>query len=364
MNKRILFTFLVVLLVGLGLWALFRKKPESSTPSTSVETQNQPTEQPPPQARPGSPNNTPSPVTTAPRRSQARTAGNTVVEGVPVSEEVLRYIENVKADPDYDWKQPINFYGRVVDENNQPVAGATAGFEWTDLSQKGTSKATAISDETGFFSLTDRQGKRLVVDVAKDGYYSGGNSRNAAFEYANPGDGLFTPDSANPVVFHLRKKGEAAQLIHGLKLFGSRVDGTLSYVDLTTAKNGRTPPGDLTVQCTRSERNADKKFDWTFTLGVPGGGLIKSTDEFMFLAPDSGYQPTFQISHRINDPDWTGQEKHKFFIKSQDGRHYARIEITIMPDYNQNAAYDVEWFLNPNGSPNLESAPDKTTNVQ
>ena len=62
----------------------------------------------------------------------------------------------------------------------------------------------------------------------------------------------------------------------------------------------------------------------------------------MFLAPVGGYQPTFQISHRINDPDWTGQEKHKFFIKSQDGQHY----------------------VNPNGSPNLESDPDKTTNVQ
>jgi hypothetical protein len=361
MNKRIFLAFIVVLLVGLGLWALLRKKPESPTPAMSVEAQNQPTEQQ--QAKPGSPR-TSTPVTTAPVRSRSSTTGGTVVEGVPVSADVLRYVQNVQADPQYDWKQPINFYGSVLDENNQPVSGATASFEWTDLSQKGTSKATAISDANGFFSVTDQQGKRLFVDVAKDGYYSSGNARGAAFEYANPGDGLFTPDAANPVVFHLRKKGEAAQLIHGLKLFGTRIDGSLSYVDLTTAKNGRTPPGDLTVQCTRSERNADKKFDWTFTLGVPGGGVIQSTDEFMFLAPDGGYQPTFQISHRINDPDWTGQEKRKFFIKSRNGQHYARIEIKIMPDYNQNAAYDVEWFLNPNGSPNLESAPDKTTNVQ
>jgi hypothetical protein len=169
---------------------------------------------------------------------------------------------------------------------------------------------------------------------------------------------------ARPTNPELRKRAQAAQLIHGLKLFGSRVDGTLSYVDLTTAKAALTPPGDLTVQCIRSERNADKRFDWTFTLGVPGGGLIESTNEFMFLAPDGGYQPSFQISHRINGPDWTGQEKHKFFVKSQDGQHYARIQITIMPDYGQNAAYDLEWYLNPNGSPNLESAPDKTTKVQ
>jgi hypothetical protein len=232
--------------------------------------------------------------------------------------------------------------------------GANAHFKWTSLSTNGTSEADAPSDISGFFSLTDRQGKRLSVTVSKNGYYTPKSEELSSYEYASPGDGLYTPDAASPVIFHLRRKGQGENLIHGLKLFGSRVDGTLSYVDLATAKNGLAPPGDLTVQCTRSERNADKKFDWTFTLGVPGGGLLESTDEFMFLAPDGGYQPSFQISHKISDPDWTGQEKHRFFIRSQNGQHYARIEITIMPDYSQNAAYDSEWYLNPNGSRNLE----------
>ena len=265
----------------------------------------------------------------------------------------MRYIQNVHADPQYDWKQPINFYGKVVDETNQPVANADVHFVWNDLSQKGTSETNAQSDGNGLFLFTGQQGKRLFVDVAKNGYYA--SRRNPlAFEYANPADGLFTPDAANPVVFHLRKKGQAEQLIHGLKLFGSRVDGSLSYVDLTAAKNGRTPPGDLTVQCTRSEPNDEKKFDWTFTVGVPDGGLIESTNEFDFVAPETGYQSSYQIAHRASDSDWTGQEKRKFFVKSQGGQHYARIEITIIPDYNQNAAYDVEWFLNPSGSRNLE----------
>lgn len=231
MNKRIL-ALILVLLVGFGLWALLRKKPEVPAPSTPVEVQTPSPQQEQParqqQERPTSPRASP-PVATTPDRPRSQATGGTVVEGVPVAEDVLRYVQNVQADPQYDWKQPINFYGSVLDENNQPVSGATASFEWTDLSQKGTSKATAISDANGFFSLTDQQGKRLFVDVAKDGYYSSGNARGAAFEYANPGDGLFTPDAANPVVFHLRKKGEAAQLIHGLKLFGSRVDGSVSY---------------------------------------------------------------------------------------------------------------------------------------
>lgn len=355
-NRRFL-AFLFVLLVGLGLWALLRKKPESPALSTPVEAQNQPSQQ----ASSGIPQ-TPS-TAPAPLRSRPHTSNTVVVEGVPVSEDVIRYVQSRKADPLYDWKQPIDFYGKAVDENNQSVAGASVDYTWSTISTNGTLTKQGVTDGSGFFEIHET-GKGISITVSKQGYYTTPSERLRSYEYANPGDGLFTPDAANPVVFRLRKKGEAAQLIHGLKLFGSRVDGTLSYVDLTTAKAALTPPGDLTVQCTRSERNADKRFDWTFTLGVPGGGLIESTNEFMFLAPDGGYQPSFQISHRINDPDWTGREKRKFFVRSHDGQHYARIEITIIPDYSQNAAYDLEWYLNPNGSPNLESAPDKTTKVQ
>ena len=265
---------------------------------------------------------------------------------------VKEYVEKSMADPQYDWKQPVNFYGLVLDDSNTPVEDANIHFSLNDLSEKGTSKFDIKSDANGFFSLTDRRGKYLYVTIGKSGYYD--SHQSGGYEYANPADGLFTPDPNRPVVFHLRKKGEGADLIHGLKILGSRIDGTLSYVDLTEGKNSLTPPGDLTVQCTRSEIGKDKKFDWTFKLGAPDGGLIESTDEFMFLAPEDGYQPIYQISHKVSDSDWVAGEKHKFYVKSQDGKHYSRIEINIIPDYNQNAAYDLKWDLNPNSSRNLE----------
>jgi hypothetical protein len=350
MNRKRFLIFILVLLAVFGLWDLFRKKPESSPPLTSVEARNQPPQEPVP--------NIPHALSAVtPASNHSRTDHIVIVQGVPVSDEVMRYMQNVKADPMYDWKQQINFYGKVVAESNQPVADASVDYTWSTIAERGTLTKHETADALGLFSIHET-GKRISITVSKDGYYTAPSERLRSYEYANPGDGLFTPDAANPVVFHLRKKGEAEQLIHGLKLFGSRVDGTLSYVDLTTAKAALTPPGDLTVQCVRSESNAEKKFDWTFTVGVPDGGLIESTNEFDFVAPEGGYQPTFQISHKTNDPDWTGQEKHKFLVKSRDGRHYARIEITIIPDYNQNAAYDVEWFLNPSGSRNLEFDPN------
>ena len=72
-------------------------------------------------------------------------------------------------DKEADWKVPIRFYGRVVDQDRQPVSGATVHFQWTDLSKQGTSEADTVSDEGGNFSLTGARGKNLGVYVTKHG---------------------------------------------------------------------------------------------------------------------------------------------------------------------------------------------------
>src|SRR5262249_33218819 len=176
--------------------------------------------------------------------SHSRTGNTVVVEGVPISQSVVDYTRNSMADPQYDWKQPINFYGKVVDENDVPVPDVSVNFTWNDLSPTGTSHASATSDENGLFSLTGQHGKRLSVTASKPGYYSAGDARAASFEYANPADGLFTPDPNNPVLLHLRKRGVGVDLItsrYGMKsYFGvtAPMDGTTVRVDLLERKSG------------------------------------------------------------------------------------------------------------------------------
>ena len=48
-------------------------------------------------------------------------------------------------DSSSEWKIPINFYGRVVDENGQAVAGATVRFGWPDTSARGSSEIVNCS---------------------------------------------------------------------------------------------------------------------------------------------------------------------------------------------------------------------------
>jgi hypothetical protein len=330
---------LIIILIGIAgiIWRFAPKPPQNNPQSPTVAPFTQSSQN----------NEAKQIVQKPPAPSHTVTASNPTIPPA-----VMEYVKKIKADPQYDWKQPINFWGKVVDESNKPVSEASVHFVWNDISAKGTSDADMVSDGNGFFSLTDRRGKYLYVTVRKQGYYD--SHQNGGFEYANPADGLFTPDQNNPVVFHLRKKGQGADLIHGSQLFGFRTNGPVQYLDLLQAKNTLSPPGDLTAQITREPRNADAKFNWSVTISVPDGGLLETNEEFMFEAPTDGYQQSIEVQMTTNDLNWTAGAKMRFYFKSRNGSIYGWAEATIYPQYQKAAAIDMDYYVNPTGSRNLE----------
>jgi protocatechuate 3,4-dioxygenase beta subunit len=78
----------------------------------------------------------------------------------------------LKEDPRFEWKTPIAFYGKVIDQNAQPIPGFEVEVGWTDMSPKGTSAAIVTTDAEGNFSITGIRGKNLGVrSLKKDGPY-------------------------------------------------------------------------------------------------------------------------------------------------------------------------------------------------
>ena len=72
-----------------------------------------------------------------------------------------------------DWQKPIEFYGRVLDENSNGVAGANIWFHWADMSEDvNANTSTTQSDVEGLFSLHGKLGRSLHVWVSKEGYYA------------------------------------------------------------------------------------------------------------------------------------------------------------------------------------------------
>ncbi len=98
---------------------------------------------------------------------------------------------------------PITFYGKVIDENGNPVTGAKATFSASDISETGNTRYEVSSKSDGWFSLDGIKGGGILVRVEKEGCYS--SMGGQYFDY-NRESASHVPDPNNPVIFHLHKK--------------------------------------------------------------------------------------------------------------------------------------------------------------
>lgn len=273
-------------------------------------------------------------------------------------------------DPYWEWKVPINFYGRVVDyDDGKPIEGVHIEFSWTDLSPAGASQRATLSDATGSFSLAGVTGKSLIIGkLEKDGYIRSRADRSSMFEYAAFFDPHYhLPDPAGPIVFRMKRKARAEPLVHREMLYGLALDGTPHYVNLRTGKKtvGDPPTGDLMLRFTRSDSDDIHRPDWVLTIqGVGEAGLSESSEEFMFEAPPDGYLRQVKIEQKSSAPEYQSQLVKEYYVKLADGETYARIEAHVFSKYNKEAAINLVVYLNPKpGSRNLEYDPKQAAEM-
>ena len=76
-------------------------------------------------------------------------------------------------------------------------------------------------------------------------------------------------------------------------------------------------------------------------------------DLYPYEAPAAGYQRSVTITMPAKAPDWTqGMTVSYYFY---DGKNYGRITIDISANYQPPPnPFDVELYMNPSGSRNLE----------
>jgi hypothetical protein len=251
------------------------------------------------------------------------------------------------------WQGSIEFYGKVVDENSNAVAGANASFHWVEMpTTDGNRSTNTKSDTEGLFSLHGQRGLSLGVSVSKEGYYSS-RSDNDTFVYGSIGGGQVSPDPVNPAIFHLRKKGVTAPLVMLKRNYGIPRDGTPFAIDLVTGHSTTGENGNLVVRCWTDDqgKQSGQKYDWRCLITVPGGGIEPTDEEFAFQAPKNGYALTNEISMPADCTNWTSQVDLKFFYRLADGR-YGRMTFSIIAGGQHFCMIDS--VLNPTGSRNLE----------
>jgi hypothetical protein len=254
------------------------------------------------------------------------------------------------------WQAPIEFYGKVVDENSNAVAGAQVTFHWTEIpTELGNRTSSTASDADGLFSLHGQHGPDLIVTVSKEGYYVPHRGQ-WGFHYALSSD-ILSPDPHNPVVFVLRKKGRGESLITSSFPSGMgqiaqlHHDGTPVELDLFNGTQVPAGSGQLKLEFWRAITNQSANiFDWKCRLTVPGGGLVETPEEFAFQAPEGGYQSPVVIDMPVTNENWQGEIRSKYYLQLPDGK-YGRIDFYFLP---YNGVFTVQSAINPTGSRNLE----------
>jgi len=350
-----------ILIIGVGLavilvvviWVLFQR--EGGAPTSSQREVSSST----PQAASATATPTPPPeaLPTPPTSDASRQ-----LPGGPYAPNDPRWAERRrlrKQDPKYEWKTPIEFYGRVVDQDQQPISGVEVEVGWTDMSPSGSSTRRLVTGADGRFSMRGERGKALVVHwLRKKGYEEAKASNRYGFEYAAFWEPTYhESDPDKPVIFHLRRKGEAEPMVkHGPTLFAARTDGEPTAFEIEAGRKVPSGGGDIALRLVRGPKEG-KRFDWGVTVEAVGGaGLVHSDAEFMATAPTEGYQSVWSFTQSAVDEDYQSEIKVKFFVRTAEGKH-ARVEMRIIPEYQEQGAVDLVIYFNPSGSTNLEFDP-------
>jgi hypothetical protein len=269
------------------------------------------------------------------------------------------------ADRLFEWKMPITFYGKVVDDNLTPVPGASVRYGWNDV--EGSHEKRTASDANGEIKISGITGKILSVDVQKEGYHSSRADRHS-FEYAAFFEGdYYHPDSNNPVTFHLTKKLEAKRLIaHHLSQRVSYDEPI--YYDLERGTLNRQPPeaGSLRLKLQRAESRQGEPFSWSWTIESVNGGLQETADEFPQLAPEAGYVPSWTLPSGSTAERFEPSGHARFYIRVNNNK-YGCVDMDVgNPNSRQlGARVTINSYLNPTpGSRNLEFDPKKQIKTQ
>ena len=256
----------------------------------------------------------------------------------------------------------INYWGQILDQENQPLPGVTVRFRCmravylggTDVRDESV-KESVVSDNTGSFARVGAKGGMLTVESLE---LTGYEARGTPISYKYFGSDGFVSDVSKPIIFKMWKKRGGETLIVGEKFLGIVPDGRIYTIDLVSGQKteGNAPIGDLKVKIVRPPKVGPRdKFDWSAEIEGFDGGLIEVIDDdFMYLAPEVGYAPLFSVTMTASDRAWKREVEKRFFLTSRSGKCFGQMTVKFIPDYNDKSVFSVKYSLNPASSRNLE----------
>jgi hypothetical protein len=258
-----------------------------------------------------------------------------------------------------DYNTPINFWGKVIDENGTPLANAKA--EITVDEHAANKKYTTFSDDEGMFELLGKRGARARIKVFLNGCAPtsdekiGSRISARTIYYSSKAMPAYAPPTKeNPQIFVLRKKNPIANLSHAFKKQASiGKAGDAQKIELAAA--GKTIGVEVRCWSYCPVPFTYDRYDWQAEIKIEGGKLRTITELEPVTAPIEGYQQVFQLGMPKDTKDnWLRSSpngQRDFWVQFDDGTYAkARIEVKT----GRKHEVDVEVWYNLDGTNNFE----------
>lgn len=279
----------------------------------------------------------------------------------------------------------ILFYGRVLDQNDQPVAGADVSlsiqkFSFNMSAMFSQAKDFKVkTDSEGNFMVSGESGRSLYVEtIQKEGTeFLFKQNKNRGFNYdSSDGQKYHIPDKANPVIFRIRKKTQTPTFLLSQNALniksGAAEPGRAGGYDFINNHrlddvgrrvfNSNPVFPDIQLQARFNTNDAT----WMVVLS-PGdnkGGIILS-EQMLYEAPETGYQPEVAFTPENPYVVTTKENKNRapaktkyIYLRSREPAIYTRIEIKSASADKDGVYLSGESVTNPYGDRNLERATD------
>jgi hypothetical protein len=268
-----------------------------------------------------------------------------------------------KSEHNYDLKVPIEFYGKVLDQHENPVPGAEIQLGLNSID--GITNTITHSRQDGSFSLSGVKGKFLSVNVfGREGYAGVHSTGYRDYNYAIPGEFNFhVPNPKSPVIFKIWKY-EHPEPLHRKSIEAEmQINGTIAWVNIN---NGKPITYDIGFAYIDSAHTKDKaRMPEIRVVAGDECKIWETKDDPMFSPPGTGGEKELVhefVSMNEEYRDASGRLiqgspfKFRFYCRTATGI-YAAIEADIRYESEEKQVVTLHILLNPSGSRNLEYDP-------
>lgn len=255
---------------------------------------------------------------------------------------------------------PVRFYGRVIDQNGEGVAGARVnmviggggslapgtGLTYFETDAEGYFEVRAKGQGVSILSVEHSQIADVFFRNRHDGRKETATDLEATDRWGGHSNWHSYERREKPFEIRAWRVTKFEKIISKSGAYHIPVNGERVIIDHT-----------LKVTCQRNDMSDYEDYgNWSITMSPVEGGIQETDALYLNEAPQGGYVPEITVSKRKSDPDYTHviHPARHYYYWAKNGSIYGSLEISFDPfSKKDKCILMTKMKINPSGSRNL-----------